>query len=261
MIPNDHAVILFKFGALKWMDKIRQGSISFSCPGKYIQIAKKTGNDEQGDVNEGVFARLRKGDKKIKEMQAKLKDDLEIIDDGEYVMLRRWSSYYIPTFCFYSFRIVDMLDNDITETGFQTIHHYFDDRMYSGFGTRSVRNVLSKDNVPAYLILQVKPFIENLMKNLALSVIGAEIRHINYTEYQKEEFFIYPTERRDELFYKFPKYAYQKEARVCLVRKPLNNIQERLNIYIDPMDEKDAFITKDEFHFGVTADFYEKKEE
>ncbi|MDP4551158.1 hypothetical protein Q9251_09690 [Alkalihalobacillus macyae] len=260
MIPNDNAIILFKFGFLKWMDKIRNGTISFSCPGKYIQIAKKTGNDEQGDVNEGVFARLRKGDKIIKEMQAKLKDDLEIIDDGEYVKLRRWSSYYIPTFCFYSYRLADLLDSDITETGFQTIHHYFDDRMYSAFGTSSVRNVLSADSVPAYLILQVKPFIDNLMKNLAINAIGAEIKHINYTEFQKEEFFLYPTERREELFYKFPKYAYQKEARICLVRKPLNSIHERLNIDIDPMDGKDAFITKEEFYFGVTADIVEENE-
>ncbi|WP_064091545.1 hypothetical protein [Rossellomorea aquimaris] len=258
MIPNDHAVLLFKFGSLKWMEKIRKGSMSFSCPGKYIEIAKKTGNDEQGDVNEGVFARLRKGDKKIKEMQTKLKDDLEIIDDGEYVKLRRWSSYYIPTFCFYSYRIADMLDNSITETGFQTIHHYFDDKMYNEFGPRSVRNVLSTDNSPAYLILQVKPFIDNLMKNLALNAIGAEIRNINYSEFQKEEFFIYPTERRDELFYKFPKYAYQKEARVCLVRRPLTNIHERLNININPMNEKDAFITNNEFYFGVTADVQEE---
>lgn len=257
MIPSDYAVILFKFGPIKWMDKIRKGSISFSCPGNYIQIAKTTKNDEQGDLNEGIFARLKKDDSRIGEMREKLKDDLEIIEDGEYVKLRRWSSYYIPTFCFYSYKIADMLESDITKVGSQTLNHYFDDRMYSGFGPQSVRNVLSTDNIPAYLILQTKPFIQNLNKNLALNMIGAEIRPVNYTEFQKEEFFINPTELREELFYKYPRYSYQKEARVCLVKTRLNNINDRLNINIDPMDEKDAFIIKNEFYFGVTANVQE----
>lgn len=102
------------------------------------------------------------------------------------------------------------------------------------YNYRCVRNGLSKDNVPAYLILQVRPFIENLMKNLASSVISAEIRHINYTEIQKEQFITYPTESRDELIYIFLEYVYQKETRVCLVRKPLKNVYERLIIDINP---------------------------
>lgn len=31
----------------------------FSCPGQYINIAKETGNSEQGDLYEGVFAWLK----------------------------------------------------------------------------------------------------------------------------------------------------------------------------------------------------------
>lgn len=60
MIPDNHALMLFKFGEYKWIKQIQDGFISFACPGRYIDSAKRTGNNEQGDIDEGIFARLKK---------------------------------------------------------------------------------------------------------------------------------------------------------------------------------------------------------
>lgn len=259
MIPETNALILFKFGEFKWIKKIKDGEISFACPGRYIDIAKKTGNNEQGDIDEGVFARLRKGNSKIQEVANQLKDDLETIDDGDYVKLRRKSSYFIPTFCFYSNRGIDLLNSAIQNAGIQEITQYFDERMYSGFSPDTVRNVLNPDSSSSCLTFQVEPFKYLLGGELAKRKIDYEIRHINYTEFEKDEFFIPPTERRDELFYKFPKYSYQREARVCLINSPMNDVYKRFDLDISAIPEDYAILLRNKkFYYKITADIVEK---
>jgi hypothetical protein len=254
LIPDSHAMILFKFGPYKYMKDLKEGKISFSCPGKYIDIAKKTGNDDQGDVNEGVFARLKKGDSRIDRMKKQLGDDLEIIDDGEYVKLRRWSSYYIPTFCFYSYKASDILASDVKKTGWQKITHYFNENMYKGFGDYAIRNVLSIENRPAQLMIHAEPFANNLKKNLVTQCLGAEIHNINYTEFKKEEFFIEPTPRREELFYKFPKYSSQNETRVCLVFESLDYLDQRKPFKINSFSDNETYIFHEPTFFEVNVD-------
>lgn len=92
MIPNTDALQLFRFSEQRWIDKLIEGDVSFSCPGAFIHQAKMTGNNDQGDLFEGVFARLKYGDTKVTSLRKTLGKDLEIIPDGEYVMLRRKSS-------------------------------------------------------------------------------------------------------------------------------------------------------------------------
>jgi hypothetical protein len=242
MLPDNEALILFKFGKYKWMKKIHEGEISFSCPGSYIDIAIKEGNDEQGDINEGIFARLKKGNPKIKEMASKLKDDLEIIEDGDYVKLRRKSTYFIPTFCFYTFKPTDVLKKDINGTGWQKFRHDFDERMYSGFSLEDVTT----------LIIQPEPFKNQVQDSLSKQNIKFKTRHINYTEFEKEEFFIEPTDNRDELFYKYPKYAYQNETRVCLLNNSMNNIEDRFPVNIGDLGE-DCHVIRQQFYYEFMA--------
>ena len=54
--------LFFKFGKYKWMKKLANGELSFSCTGNFINEAIKTGNEIQGDAFEGVFARLKNND-------------------------------------------------------------------------------------------------------------------------------------------------------------------------------------------------------
>ncbi len=71
MIPEENSLILFKFGATKWMKALKDGKVNFSCPGQYINIVKNTGNSEQGDLYEGVFARLKETDPRIEQCRGK----------------------------------------------------------------------------------------------------------------------------------------------------------------------------------------------
>lgn len=254
MISNKDSLILFKFSSQKWIKSIEEGNISFSCPGHYIEIAKKTGNDEQGDPDEGIFARLKTGDPRIEECMNRLKDDLEIIyENNGYVKLRRRSSYLIPTFCFYSYTGDDLLSDSKETYGIQDVSHDFDDRMFGSFTNFSSKNVLNNDFSPATIYIKPRPFKHQLQYKLFELGVFAEIRNINYTEFEKDEFFIEPDHKRSELFYKFPRYSYQKEARICLYNNPLKNTTDRMNINIGSLREF-SWIFNREISFKIKAD-------
>ncbi|CAM4042446.1 hypothetical protein COLU111180_20645 [Cohnella lubricantis] len=256
MVPEENSLILFKFGATKWMKALKDGKVSFSCPGQYINIAKKTGNSEQGDLYEGVFARLKKTDPRIEQCGRKFGDDLEVLPDGEYVLLRRKSTYSVPTFCFYSFRGLDLLQN-VTRPGLQRVRHDFDERMYSGFSSNAALNAHS-DDAPATLIIQARPFYEQIMKAIHREGFGAELSHINYKLFENEEFYIEPTDQRKELFYKFPKYRYQKEARILLHGLRIKKFDERYTLNIGPLPDEDApLVAGIKMYFEITADIEE----
>lgn len=53
--------------------------------------AQKDHNDEQGDAFEGVFARVGRFSNELINCMKKFGNDLEIIPDGEYCLLRRKS--------------------------------------------------------------------------------------------------------------------------------------------------------------------------
>ncbi|MED4063169.1 hypothetical protein [Priestia megaterium] len=254
MVPEESSLLLFKFSDYKWLKLIKEGNINFSCPGNYIDIAKRTGNNEQGDVDEGVFARLKKDDPKIGKAAKKLKDDLEIIDEHNgYVKLRRRSSYFIPTFCFYSYRGSDLLNSSQDFSGYQQIPHWFDDRMYKSFGQFLIRNVLNNDSYPASLMIHVKPFKLRLQLAMCRQGINFKMGNVNYTEFEKDEFYIEPDEKRSELFYKFPQYSYQKEARICLYDRPFKNIYSRLSVNIGSLEEEDFSLNTKEIYFSIGA--------
>ncbi|MBT2736623.1 hypothetical protein [Bacillus sp. ISL-7] len=233
MIPDENSLILFKFGLTKWMKALKEGEVSFSCPGQYINIAEQEGNSEQGDPYEGVFARLRETDPRIEQCRGKYGEDLEILPDGDFVLLRRKSTYFIPAFCFYSVRPPDLSQN-VTRSGWQQIRYDFDERMYSNFSSNEV-NV-----IPATLIIQAQPFHKQIVQAVDREGFRIEISHINYTLFENEEFYIEPTNQRNELFYKFPKYSYQKEARILLHGLTMNNIDERYSLNIGPLSDEDA---------------------
>jgi hypothetical protein len=256
MISEENSLILFKFGATKWMKALKEGEVSFSCPGKYIKIANETGNSEQGDLYEGVFARLKVMDPRIEQCRGKLGKDLEILPDGEFVLLRRKSTYFVPTFCFYSFRSLDLLQN-VTRSGLQQVRHDFDERMYSGFSSNAVLNK-HPDNEPATLIIQARPFHEQVIQAVRREGFGIEISHINYTLFDNEEFYIEPTNQRKELFYKFPQYSYQSEARILLRGLKIHDPNERYALNIGPLSDADApLVTGIKMYFEVSADIVE----
>lgn len=242
MIDDNNSIMLFKFGKIKWLEQIKNGYLSFGTIGSYIDIAKRTGNDEQGDANEAIFARVKKDDSRVEEMKHRLGIDLEIINDGDYVKLRRKSSFLIPCFCFYSYKAKDILKNAEDRVGHQTVKHYFDERIFTSFSeSKKLKNVLSNNEQYAQLVIQPEPFKYAVGISLIKLNEPVKIKYIDYGLFENDEFFIEPTSERNELFYKYPKYSYQNEARICLINKRVSNIYDRFEL------ELESFI-KDEIH-------------
>lgn len=250
MIPNNDAVLLFRFGEQQWIDREIAGHLSFSCPGNFIWQAKQTGNQVQGDMREAIFARLLKDDKRISEMQALLKKDLEIIEDGDYCLLRRRSAKLKPIYCFYAYKAKDiLLDGQPEKLGKQSIRHDFSDHMYSGFADNlAIYNVVSEKSRFTQLTLQPKPFLDRIKVALSRNGYGYEMHEVDYKLFANDTFFIPPTAKYEELFYKFPEYSYQYEGRVCLVDLKFSNIFERKPVDIPPLNPKDYHKTHKPFY-------------
>ena len=145
-------VIYFKFGKNRWIKRLIDGDLSFSCAGKFVYDAKKTGNTIQGDELEGVFARLKINDSRVSEMKNKLQNDLEILPDVDgYVMLRRKSALLKPIFCVYGYKDEDILSDCVDlKPGSNLATHFFNEDMYSGFSdSLSINKVLRAGLAPA----------------------------------------------------------------------------------------------------------------
>lgn len=259
MIPNDNVLMFFKFSEKRWIDKIVEGNISFSCTGSFITQARIYKNNIQGDLCEGVFARLKKNDDRIQLMKEQLKYDLEIINDGDYVMLRRHSSKLIPIFCLYGVTGKDLLieNEDILKNnpeGLNKLKHYFDNNMYVGFSDYNIRNVINSTHRLVTLHIQPANFLDNIKCSLFREKIEFKINKINYDYFKNDTFFIQPTKDYNELFYKFPQYDKQYEVRCCLYNKKLHSIFNRFNLKISPLIRNDDyFLSYDKLYITIDA--------
>ena len=89
---------LFKIMPIEYIDNFAKGNFYFSCCGNWVDIAKKGFGKGQGDKYEGVFAKYKRKNsrKPVKYYKTLFKKDLKIEQEGDYVLLRRISSLYIP---------------------------------------------------------------------------------------------------------------------------------------------------------------------
>ena len=252
---DDRVALFFKFGKYKWMKKLTEGEFSFSCAGNFIFEAQKSGNTIQGDENEGVFARLKNDDPRITEMKEKLQGDLEILpDEAPYVMLRRKSSKLKPIFCMYAYKHSDIIADSVSpHPGSNNAKHNFHQDMYSGFSENmSSRNVLCNDERFAQVTFaKSQTLILRLKCELALRGLGYKIDNVNYSEFEKKEFFIPPTSNYDELFYKFPEYKNQHLS--------FANIFERYSLNIGELPESEYKLTERPFYMITEVVFKERK--
>lgn len=242
---KNNAIIIYRFSAKKWMDELREGNFSFSCPGKYIEESMTEGNDEQGDKFEAVFARLEKGDPRVREMKKKLGHDLEILDDGRYVLLRRESAKLIPTFCFFYFKVDDLHEGAVGDEncGLVPITLYFDEKMYSNFADGNT----DEEKLTATAIY-TKEFVEKA-EQIIFSNDGRRFRArmagVDYKKRTQDTFLIEPTDNYDELFYKRNKHSYQHEGRIALPGARLTDITKRMNFKTEPFNKEHWFETQD----------------
>ncbi|WP_312072174.1 hypothetical protein [Anaerotignum propionicum] len=262
MIPNDNAIMLYKFGQKRWMQKILEGELSFSSPGAFIQQAKTTGNYVQGDLTEGVFARLLSSDCRVEEMKKRFGNKLEIIPDGKYLFLRRKSVKFKPIFCFFSYTAGDALkDNDISKAGKQALNFEFDERMYAGFAEDFSSKLMIDKYRGTVLFLQPKPFIDRAKHSLKIKRIPYRLKKIQYIDMTSGEFFIEPTDNYDELYYKSNKYEYQHEVRICLTGKKFLDISERYPLKILPLSKDDYEMCFKEIYVEFEGDIIAVKDD
>lgn len=226
-IPKDDVTLIFKFGEKRWIEKLVEGDISFSCAGSFILQAKNSKNEVQGDKYEGVFAMLIKSDPRINQMRLRLKNDLEEIEEGDFVYLRRRSAKLKPIFCMYSYKIADAeIDALSRKPGRQIIVHRFSSQMYTGFGSFSARNVLNAEYCPVFAMFKADVFSKKIKQ-----VKGCRIDHVKYVDIAPG-FFVEPTDQYPELFIKSKDYQDQKETRICLLDKKLISVADRYNVSV-----------------------------
>lgn len=254
---------VFRFGEKRWMEQFIKGHFNFSCAGAYIEKAEHEGNNEQGDKYEAVFARLKKCDPRINDIKKRLKEDLEIIDDGQYVLLRRQSAKYIPTFCFFAYKKSDLEKGEFGKKTYcedkkiYDITLRFDPKMYSGFVQKYDKNVDKTDDKRCTMaLIELNPFIENakgFIKSAFGFLAGAKMDFINYEEREKDEFYIEPTGDYNELFYKRPKYRYQHEARIVLRNIRFFSMYDRYDLITSEYDDNKCSCIDEmvEMHFGA----------
>jgi len=95
---------LYKISEERYLEALATGEVYFSCCGRFMNIAKSGCGKGQGDRYECVFAKyLKKNSRKpIQKYKKMFGKDLLVETEGDYVLLRRKSSLYVPTACFYS---------------------------------------------------------------------------------------------------------------------------------------------------------------
>ena len=243
-----------KIGEKKWIKKLREGSACFSPLGDFIEQGEKTGNNEQGDKFEGVFARLKNDDPRIEEMQEKFGLDLEIIPDGEYMKLRRKSIRKIPVFCLYGFykedaEVVSEIANGVGNHQY-LLKYEFPDKMYEEFLNSGNPNGEKKEQCE--IAFSVGHFQKAIEIELDKKNVRHEVKKIKYDLPEEGEFFIEPTDEYNELIHKAPRYGYQKELRWILpdIRQTGKYILE-----YNPLGEHSVGMSDEKliFKIGVTG--------
>lgn len=246
-IANDDTLYFcLKIGKEKHVKELYKGSICFSLVDSFIKQGESTDNREQGDPFEGVFARIERNDERINIDKQRLGEDLEIIEDGKYVMLRRKSARSIPVFCAYGIYSDDIkiISRTEREDGYYDLKCRVDisSKMYSKF-------LSNKDDTWGFYSSSGH-FCTALDYELESKNIAYRKARINYSLKREPTFYIEPTDDYRELDYKLPQYEYQSEFRYILYK---SHRVDRLILKYAPISEHSANITPNELYMELTV--------
>ena len=197
-----------EFGATAW----------FGAIDGYIEEAIKTGNNEQGDKYEGVFARVKKNSFLMYHFMGMLGDDFESFDDendNSYCFLRRKSSRYVCAFCMYG-----VAESDLKRLG----KPIFKNNQWLG----NYECKISKEMFDRFL--QTRERVAGCYVSVGhfFDALAEETEHpmargiVQYDIDLTKEFCIVPDERYGELFHKRKDLDYQKEIRHLILNKDPN---------------------------------------
>lgn len=212
-MPKEVLCLCMKVSQQKWIEALKNGSAWFSAVGEYIKKAEETGNDQQGDKYEGVFARCRKDSDIYYSSLNQFGSDLEIIDDGEYCFLRRKSSRNVYAFCMYGIKNTELqiqqdslyIENNIKKAKFS---YFIDSKMYSDF----LQDGTAPADITGYYCSagHINEAIEKELKKTGFRWIR---KMVKYDIDLDKEFYIEPSEDYPELMHKRKDLSYQHESR------------------------------------------------
>lgn len=236
MISSHTSFIFLKIGKKKYVEPIGDGIISFGCAAKYVRDFRLYNNSEQGDEYEAVFARLKKGNVNIGTFQQLLGSDLEIIDDNEYVKLRRRSSLHAPIFCLYAIQARDVQQYAEPKEGQQNVKYDDYCKMQKGFADLINKNVMETGSLYCEGIMYPREFAIRFFHYCFKNNVPSCIKKIDYVTKASDEYIIPPNADRMELFFKDKAYSYQNEYRLVLPTLSLSSVDERYIIDIGGID-------------------------
>lgn len=251
-MQDERLVICIKISQKEWIEKLQKGSAWFGAINNYIVKAEETNNNEQGDKYEGVFARCKKGNPIITEQLSRLGNDLEIIEDGEYCLLRRKSSRYVCAFCMYGIKNTDLTPigeiEDINGELIGKFHYDIEPKMYSSF--------LQDGSNPS----EVAGFYTSsghIIDAIELSLQKEGYKWIrNMVQYDIDisgEFFIEPKDNYPELFHKRIDLEYQHEVRILILNTTPG--REGISISYRPVSVQSGNFALGELYLEGTAIF------
>lgn len=201
-----------KIASPRWAKSLSDGTAWFGSVESYIQKAQKDHNDEQGDEFEGIFARVwRLSDALIGYMK-KFGDELEIIPDGEYCLLRRKSVRKACIFCMYGLTSNDFkpVSKPYYKDGVEVcdFEHSVNQKMFDGF--------LGSNEKAASVCASAGHLRDAISKGATItgySIKRQELKYdLDFTQvFEIKE--IEPGSPYEELFHKRKRFSYQHEIR------------------------------------------------
>lgn len=229
-----------KIAKPRWAKSLRDGTAQFGSVESYIQKAQKDHNDEQGDAFEGVFARVGRFSNELINCMKKFGNDLEIIPDGEYCLLRRKSIRKACVFCMYGLTPQDFLPigelyyiDGVKVCDFQ---HTVSQKMFEGF--------LDDKEKAASVCASIGHLNEAISKGA--SDVGYTIRRqeLKYDLDFTREFMIAgiePGSPYEELFHKQKRFSYQHELRSLLSNVDCPPSQDGIPIQYKKLEKDSLF--------------------
>lgn len=207
-----------KVSEKQWIEALRNGHACFSPVETFITKAETSGNNEQGDKYEGIFARIKANDVRLENLRKNFGDDLEEIDEDGYVLLRRKSSRKVPIFCAYGIRKDELKirENSIQEEAGEyncMVDYDFPDKIYNGF--LDCADVWGFYASSGHFCAALEEALDKEHLSYTKTVISYDID-------PAKEFYLEPDSDYSELNHKRKGLEYQHEIRYCLLDFPRN---------------------------------------
>lgn len=213
-------------------DCIQNKQIVFSCPANWIDYGLKN-SKTIGDIFECVFARLKKGDKRINNIcdiyGNPMGDNLLVMENemGDDCLLRLMPTILLPATCFYTFNFKSIFEKIDVSSEKDAVR----------FNLTKYCTAMDYQLEEASFLIIVNPemFIEELRHQIPIAVnlnssnlssasfygdfrddAPLLVKEVNYNKHNQDEFFLDDNNWYNSICWKLPEYEYQSEARIVI---------------------------------------------